>query len=68
MARAATKLKQKHKLTQKEQSERFKKTARKLGCDESEDALERAFEKIVPPALPKQAAGPLRRSGKPASS
>jgi hypothetical protein len=49
MARADTKLKQKNKLTQKEQSERFKKTARELGCDESEDALERAFEKIVPP-------------------
>ncbi len=48
MARAGTKLKQKNKLTQKEQSERFKKTARELGCDESKDALERAFEKIVP--------------------
>jgi hypothetical protein len=49
MARADTKLKPKpKKLTQKEQSGRFKKTARELGCDESEDALERAFEKIVP--------------------
>jgi hypothetical protein len=48
MARADTKLKQKRKLTQKEQSERFKKTARELGCDESEDALERAFEKVNP--------------------
>jgi hypothetical protein len=48
MARADTKLKQKNKLTQKEQSERFKKTARELGCDESKDALERAFEKILP--------------------
>jgi hypothetical protein len=48
MARADTKLKPKRKkLTQKEQSERFRETARKLGCDESEDALERAFEKIV---------------------
>lgn len=49
MVRADTKLKRKHKkLTQKEQSERFRETARKLGCDESEDALERAFKKIVP--------------------
>jgi hypothetical protein len=49
MARADTKLKTKRKkLTQKEQSERFRETARKLDCDESEDALERAFKKIVP--------------------
>ena len=55
MARADTKLKLKpkakrKKLTQKEQSERFRQTARELGCDESEGALERAFRKIVPPA------------------
>jgi hypothetical protein len=36
------------KLTQKEQSARFRQTSRELGCDESEDALERAFRKIVP--------------------
>ena len=36
------------KLTQKEQSERFRETARALGCDQSEDALERAFKKIAP--------------------
>jgi hypothetical protein len=48
MARADTKLKPRRKpMTQKEQSERFRETARKLGCDESEGALERAFEKIV---------------------
>jgi len=47
MARAGTKLKPKSKkLTQKEQSERFRKTARELGCDESEGALERALKKI----------------------
>jgi hypothetical protein len=47
MARADTKLKPKRKkLTQKEQSERFRQIARELGCDESEDALDRAFEKI----------------------
>jgi hypothetical protein len=49
MARADTKLKQKNKLTQKEQSERFKKTARELGCDESEGALDRAFSKVFLP-------------------
>jgi hypothetical protein len=38
--------KPKHKLTKKEQSERFKQTARELGCDETEGALEKAFEKI----------------------
>jgi hypothetical protein len=54
MARADTELKQKNKLTHKEQSKRFRKTARELGCDESEDALERAFEKIVPPRQPQQ--------------
>jgi hypothetical protein len=46
MARADTKIKPKAKarVTDKAQSERFKKTARELGCDESEDALERAFK------------------------
>jgi hypothetical protein len=37
------------KMTKKEQYERFKETARKLGADESETAFERAFRKIVPP-------------------
>jgi hypothetical protein len=55
MARADTKLKPKHKkMTQKEQSERFRETARKLECDESDGALERAFEKIVSPKIPKE--------------
>lgn len=49
MARADTRLKTKRKkLTQKEQSERFRETARKLECDESDGALDHAFEKIVP--------------------
>jgi hypothetical protein len=51
MERADTKLKRKNTLTQKEQSERFKKTARELGCDESEDALDRAFKKVVKQGL-----------------
>jgi hypothetical protein len=36
------------KLCQKEQSQRFKQTARELGCDESQGALDKAFEKIEP--------------------
>ncbi len=32
--------------SQKEQSDRFKKTARELGCDETPGALDRAFGKI----------------------
>lgn len=52
------------KLTQKEQSERFRQTARELECDESGDALERAFAKIVSPKMPKeeQQSWPPRRS------
>jgi hypothetical protein len=38
----------KTKLTDKEQSERFKATARELGVKENED-FERIFTKIVPP-------------------
>jgi len=37
------------KPTPREQSERFKKTARELGCDETPGALDRAFGKIVGP-------------------
>jgi hypothetical protein len=35
------------KLSQKEQSERFKETARELEADESGEAFERAMEAIV---------------------
>jgi hypothetical protein len=43
--------KPKPKLSDKEQSERFIKTARELGCDnpESVEKFEKAFGKIVPP-------------------
>jgi hypothetical protein len=37
------------KMTKAEQYALFKKTARTLGGDESEEAFERAFRKIVPP-------------------
>jgi hypothetical protein len=35
------------KMTQAEQSERFKETARQLGVDESGEAFEKAFNTIV---------------------
>lgn len=43
------------KTTTKEQSARFKEAARKLGCDTSPDALDRAFGAIDPkrPQSPK---------------
>jgi len=50
MAKVGTtkKAKPKPKMTDKEQSERFKKTARELSVDESGEKFERAFEKVVP--------------------
>lgn len=45
----AEKPKNKPQMTDKAQSERFRRTARELGCDESEEAFEQAFKKIVPP-------------------
>jgi hypothetical protein len=36
------------KPSKKTQYGRFVETARQLGCDESEEAFERAFKKIVP--------------------
>ena len=50
MAKAAgppKKAKPKPKLSDKEQSERFKQTARELEVDESGDAFEKAFKRIV---------------------
>jgi len=52
MAKAGTKKKQKPKVSKKEQYERFLEIARKLGCDESEEAFERSFKKIVPAKRP----------------
>jgi hypothetical protein len=37
------------KLSQKEQSERFKEAARELGADESGEAFNRALDRIAPP-------------------
>jgi hypothetical protein len=50
MAKAteAKKKKAKPKLSDKEQSERFKQTARELGVDETGQEFELALEKIIP--------------------
>ncbi len=49
MAKAGTpkKKKAKPKLTDKEQSERFKQTARQLGADESGERFDKAFDAIL---------------------
>lgn len=49
MAKAGTpkKKKAKPKLSDKEQSERFKETARELGVDESGQQFDLAFDKIA---------------------
>lgn len=49
MAKAGTpkKKKAKPKLSDKEQSERFKQAAREIGADESGKEFERSFEKII---------------------
>jgi hypothetical protein len=39
--------------TDKAQSERFRQTARELGCDENEEAFESAFNKVIPPKRPR---------------
>lgn len=42
-----------HKETQEEHSRRFEQMARELDCDETGEAFEKAFGKIVPPVDPK---------------
>ena len=37
----------------KSQADRFRETAKKLGADQDEGALDRVFGKVVPPVLPK---------------
>jgi hypothetical protein len=53
MGKAGEKQKRVPKTSDKRQYERFVKTARKLGCDESAEAFDRAFRKIIPPRRPK---------------
>jgi hypothetical protein len=49
MGKAGEKQKRTPKTKDKRQYERFVETARKLGCDESEEVFARTFEKVVPP-------------------
>jgi hypothetical protein len=49
MGKAGEKQKRTPKISDKRQFERFVETVRKLGVDESEEAFDRAFRKIVPP-------------------
>jgi hypothetical protein len=51
MGKAGEKQKRTPKTKDKRQYERFVETARKLGCDESEEAFEHEFTKIVPPRI-----------------
>lgn len=62
MAKAGTpkKKKAKPKLSDKEQSERFKETARKLGADENGEGFERALDRIM--AQPPPSTGTKGRS------
>ncbi len=49
MGKAGEKQKRLPKTKDKRQYERFVETARKLGCDESEESFEHEFAKIIPP-------------------
>jgi hypothetical protein len=49
MVKAGVPKKAKPKLDDKEQSERFKETARELGVDESGKQFEEAFRKLTKP-------------------
>jgi hypothetical protein len=49
MGKAGEKQKPIPKTKDKRQYERFVETARKLGCDENEEAFERVFEKVIRP-------------------
>ncbi len=49
MGKAGEKQKRTPKTTDKHQFERFVETARKLGVDESEEAFDRKFRKIIRP-------------------
>jgi hypothetical protein len=45
------------KIPDKDQAERFKETARQLGVDETGEAFEKAFERVVPPVRPGRKSG-----------
>jgi hypothetical protein len=51
MANIAGKKQKRPTKTDKQQSERFIETARKLGADETGRTFDKAFERVVPPKL-----------------
>ena len=55
-------------LTQKEQSKRFKETAKSLSADETGDAFNRAVKGLLEPKVPKPEANHPRRVVKPSSA
>jgi hypothetical protein len=52
MGKAGEKQKRTPKTKDKREYERFVETARKLGCDESEEAFEHKFKTIVSARIP----------------
>lgn len=48
----------------KPQRDRFLETARALGADQDEGALDRVFGRVVPPVVPKPAEKPEDKEGK----
>jgi hypothetical protein len=61
MGKAGEKQKRTPKISDKRQFERFAAAARKLGIDESEEAFDRAFTKIVPPKRASRTAATPKR-------
>ena len=43
----------KHRLTEEQRRENIREAAQKISAEESDEALDRAFKKIVPPKRPK---------------
>jgi hypothetical protein len=68
MGKAGEKQKRTPKIKDKRQYERFVETARKLGCDEREEAFEREFVKIVPPKTIKPTGARSRQGARRLSS
>jgi len=53
MGKAGEKQKRRPKLSDKQQSERFKKMAKEVGADEDGEAFERVIEKLLQSGAPK---------------
>lgn len=62
---SSDKLKKGHSLSKAQaQLDRFKRTARELGCDETGAAFEQAFQRIIPKPLKRPRTGaPIDKKG-----